>query len=64
MPTVIRRTPEQLREQRCGLLAAVGMDWENLQERAESYSLSPAELEVWHTIRGIDYLLTGEVPMP
>jgi hypothetical protein len=60
MTTVIHKTPEQLREQRHRLLAEVGMSYEELRDRAEVYSLSMDELDVWHTIEGIDYLLDGE----
>ncbi|WP_409469099.1 hypothetical protein [Streptomyces sp. HC307] len=60
MTTVIHRTPEQLREQRARLLAEVGMSYEQLRDRAEVYSLSMDELDVWHTIEGIDYLLDGD----
>lgn len=60
MASVIHRTPEQLREQRSRLLAEVGMSYEELRDRAEVYSLSMDELDVWHTIEGIDYLLDGE----
>ncbi|MER5843224.1 hypothetical protein ABT099_23590 [Streptomyces prasinus] len=60
MTTVIHKTPQQLRDQRASLLAEVGMTFEELRERAEVYSLSMDELDVWHTIEGIDYLLDGE----
>lgn len=60
MASVIHRTPEQLREQRDRLLAEVGMTYEELRDRAEVYSLSMDELDVWHTIEGIDYLLDGD----
>lgn len=60
MSTVIHKTPEQLREQRDRLLAEVGMTFEQLRDRAEVYSLSMDELDVWHTIGGIDYLLDGD----
>ncbi|MGW9397301.1 hypothetical protein [Streptomyces sp. NPDC055642] len=60
MTTVIHKTPEQLREQRASLLAEVGMTFEQLRDRAEMYSLSMDELDVWHTIEGIDYLLDGD----
>ncbi|RLL70812.1 hypothetical protein [Streptomyces sp. Z26] len=59
-PTVIHRTPEQLRAQRQRLLDAVHMTHDQLRERAETYSLSMEELDVWHTIEGIDYLLEGD----
>ncbi|WP_254076505.1 hypothetical protein [Streptomyces pacificus] len=57
---MIHKTPEQLREQRARLLAEVGMSYEQLRDRAEVYSLSMDELDVWHTIEGIDYLLAGD----
>ncbi|NEW73515.1 hypothetical protein G4H13_24895 [Streptomyces rapamycinicus] len=60
MPTVIHRTPSELRAQRAQLLAEVNMSYEELRERAETYSLSMDELDVWHTIEGIDYLLAGD----
>jgi len=60
MTTVIHKTPQQLHDQRARLLAEVGMTFEELRERAEVYSLSMDELDVWHTIEGIDYLLDGE----
>lgn len=60
MTTVIHKTPQQLRDQRARLLAEVGMSYEQLRDRAEVYSLSMDELDVWHTIEGIDYLLDGD----
>lgn len=60
MPTVIHRTREELVAQRARLLESVHMSHEELQERAETYSLSMHELDVWHTIEGLDYLLEGD----
>lgn len=60
MSTVIHKTPEQLHDQRDSLLAEVRMSYEELRDRAGTYSLSMDELDVWHTIEGIDYLLDGE----
>ncbi|MFD4898974.1 hypothetical protein [Streptomyces sp. NPDC056844] len=60
MPTVIHRTRGQLEEQRERLLADVNMSYEELAERAAMYSLSMDELDVWHTIEGLDYLLDGD----
>ncbi|MFE7754110.1 hypothetical protein [Streptomyces sp. NPDC057418] len=60
MPTVIHRTRRQLEEQRERLLADVNMSYEELAERAAMYSLSMEELDVWHTIEGLDYLLEGD----
>jgi hypothetical protein len=60
MPTVIHRTREELLEQRARLLEEVHMSDAELRERAETYSLSLDELDVWHTIEGLDYLLAGD----
>lgn len=60
MPTVIHRTRDELMEQRERLLAEVNMSYEQLRERAATYSLSMDELDVWHTIEGLDYLLSGD----
>jgi hypothetical protein len=57
---VIHRTAAELREQRQRLLDEVNMTYETLRERASMYSLSMDELDVWHTIEGIDYLLEGD----
>ncbi|URN11331.1 hypothetical protein LUW77_03300 [Streptomyces radiopugnans] len=56
-PTVIRRTRDELIDQRARLLAEVHMSYAELRDRAATYSLSMDELMVWHTIEGIDYLL-------
>lgn len=60
MPTVIHKTRSQLLDQREQLLADLHMTYEELAERAAVYSLSMKELDVWHTIEGLDYLLDGE----
>ncbi|MFG2406868.1 hypothetical protein ACGFR8_21455 [Streptomyces brevispora] len=60
MPTVIHRTRSELEAQRERLLAGVNMTYEELAERAATYSLSMDELDVWHTIEGVDYLLDGD----
>lgn len=60
MSPVIHTSREELREQREQLLAGIRMDYEELRDRAENYSLSEAELDVWHSIEGIDYLLDGD----
>ncbi|MEU2769325.1 MULTISPECIES: hypothetical protein [Streptomyces] len=59
MSTLIRRAPADLLAQREQLLAEVHMDYKELRERAETYTLSARELAIWHTIEGIDYLLDG-----
>ncbi|RPK89401.1 hypothetical protein EES47_11280 [Streptomyces sp. ADI98-12] len=60
MRTMIRRTREDLLAQRARLLAEVHMTHDELQRRAESYTLSARELSVWHTTEGIDHLLAGD----
>ncbi|MFD3814979.1 MULTISPECIES: hypothetical protein [Streptomyces] len=60
MPTVIHRTRSELEAQREQLLASVNMSYDELAERAATYSLSMDELDVWHTIEGLDYLLEGD----
>lgn len=60
MPTVIHRTRSELEAQRAQLLASVNMTYEQLADRAAMYSLSMDELDVWHTIEGLDYLLDGD----
>ncbi|MFR9723360.1 hypothetical protein ACL02R_08305 [Streptomyces sp. MS19] len=60
MPPVIHRTRAQLEDQRTRLLGEVRMDYEELRERASTYTLSMHELDVWHTIEDIDYLLEGD----
>lgn len=60
MPTVIHKTRDQLETQRAQLLADMNMSYDQLAERAAMYSLSMDELDVWHTIEGLDYLLEGD----
>lgn len=60
MPTVIHRTRDELLAQRDRLLAEVHMTYEQLRDRAATYSLTLDELDIWHTIEGIDYLLEGD----
>lgn len=60
MPTVIHKTRAELEAQRERLLAEVHMSYDELRGRAEAYNISPDQLDVWHTIEGIDYLLEGD----
>ena len=60
MATLIHTTHEELQAQREQLLDEIGMTYETLRDRAAAYSLSSDELDVWHTIEGIDYLLEGD----
>ncbi|MFJ7180473.1 hypothetical protein TR631_21110 [Streptomyces rochei] len=60
MATMIHTTREELQAQRERLLDEIGMTYETLRDRAVTYSLSSDELDVWHTIEGIDYLIEGD----
>lgn len=60
MSPVIHTSREELEQQREQLLGQVRLDYDQLKERAETYSLSQEEMDVWHTIEGIDYLLNGD----
>ncbi|MCA1222447.1 hypothetical protein [Streptomyces sp. 8L] len=60
LPTVIHRTPEQLRAQRARLIASTGLTESVLCERGETFQLYPEHQAVWETVKGIDYLLTDE----
>ncbi|AMM12331.1 hypothetical protein Salbus254_5903 [Streptomyces albidoflavus] len=60
MPTVIHKTRSELEAQREELLERVRMSHRELAERAANYSLSMKELDVWHTIEGLDYLLESD----
>ncbi|MFE9003139.1 hypothetical protein ACFYOY_13500 [Streptomyces sp. NPDC007875] len=61
-PTVIHQTPDQLREQRARLLAEAGLSYEQLRDRATTWTLSLEQQDIWTTIQGIDYLLDGTAP--
>lgn len=61
-PTVIHRTPAELRAQRARLLAEAGLSYDQLAERAGAWALSPEQVDIWHTIEGIDYLLECITP--
>jgi hypothetical protein len=60
MSKVIHKTADELREQRERLLLEAKMSYAQLQERAATYSLSADELDIWHTIEGIDYVLKSD----
>ncbi|MEV7204357.1 MULTISPECIES: hypothetical protein [unclassified Streptomyces] len=60
MPTMIHTTREELQQQRSRLLTEIHMTFDELSRRAANYNLSSEELDVWHTIEGIDYLLEGD----
>lgn len=60
MSPVIHTSREELEQQREQMLEQVRLSYDQLRERAETYSLSPDEMDVWHSIEGIDYLLNGD----
>ena len=55
--SVVVKTPQELRQQRDQLLADVGMSFEELDERAKDYVLTPEQRSVWETLRTIRFLL-------
>lgn len=56
-PTLIRRTPDQLRAQRAALIAGTGLTEDQLREEYELHQLAEKRATAWETVRGIDYLL-------
>jgi len=60
MPTVIRMTREEAEQLRAELLERAGVPYEQLRDQAAIYSLTMDQLMIWHTIEGIDYLLSEE----
>jgi hypothetical protein len=58
MSTAISMTREELKQRREALLGKVGMTYEQLRERAESYTLREDERAAYEAIRSIDYLLS------
>ncbi|MFD5899116.1 hypothetical protein [Streptomyces sp. NPDC060366] len=64
MPTVIKTTPTELRAQRAQLIASTGLTESVLGERGDAFQLYPEHAAVWETVKGIDYLLAGEVDEP
>jgi hypothetical protein len=55
--SVVVRTSEELRQQYQELLADVGMSFEELDERAKDYVLTPEQRSIWETLRTIRFLL-------
>lgn len=60
MATVIRMSRDELAHRRQMLLESVGMTYEELRERALTYTLRSEERVAYETIRSIDYLLGNE----
>lgn len=53
-------TDAELNAQRSALLDAIGMDWNELRDRGEDFTLSDEQRDVYEAIVGIDWLLTGQ----
>jgi hypothetical protein len=61
MSTGIRVSDKkELTARRKRLLQRAGMDWAELQRRAENFMLSDRERDYYETIRSIDYLLDDD----
>lgn len=60
MATVIRMSRDELAHRRQKLLESVGMTYEELRDRAVSYTLRSEERAAYEGIRSIDYLLGNE----
>lgn len=62
MSTGIRVSDKkELTARRRRLLQRTGMDWAELQRRAQNFMLSDRERDYYETIRSIDYLLDDDV---
>ena len=48
----------ELQARRNRLLARVGGDWIELQQRAQHFALSDEERTIYDTVRGIDWMLS------
>lgn len=60
MATAIKMSRDDLASRREKLLKSVGMTYEELRERAVTYTLRPEERAAYETIRSIDYLLDND----
>jgi hypothetical protein len=60
MAAVIRMSRDELAHRRQMLLESVGMTYEELRERALTYTLQSEERAAYEGIRSIDYLLGSE----
>jgi hypothetical protein len=50
----------ELKARRQRLLRRAGMNWDELQRRAEAFMLTDRERDYYETIRSIDYLLDDD----
>ncbi|WP_052850970.1 hypothetical protein [Streptomyces avicenniae] len=60
MPTVIHLTRQEAEQQRRELLDRAGLTYEELRDQVAVYAVTMDQLMVWHTIEGLDYLLSDE----
>ena len=59
---MIHRSPTELREQRARLLVEAGLTYHLLRARAATWTLSPEQQDIWHTLQGVACLLAGTTP--
>lgn len=57
--TVIHKARQELWNQRRSLLEEANINYKELREHAENYPLCMCELDLWHTVESLDYLLAG-----
>ncbi|UCM90540.1 hypothetical protein [Streptomyces marincola] len=60
MPTVIHLSRAEALAHREALLRRAGLTYEQLRDRAAVYAVTMDQLMVWHTVEGLDYLLSDE----
>lgn len=54
---VIVKSETELREWREQLLREAGMPYDELDDRAKEFAVTEDQLNIWETIRSIDFLL-------
>ncbi|AFM16996.1 hypothetical protein Mycch_2213 [Mycolicibacterium chubuense NBB4] len=60
MPVTIEHaSADELHERLRSVLAAVGMEYDELADLASRYMLTPEELAAWDEVRAIRFLLGG-----
>jgi hypothetical protein len=57
---VITRSQDELLAWREEILSRLGLSYEELAEKADTYLLTADERSAWETLRGIDFLLGDE----
>jgi hypothetical protein len=58
--TVETVSRSELQARRKRLLERAGTTWSELHRRAQAYALTDSERDIYDTIRGIDWLLSGK----